>query len=201
MVHIGPSLAFNLMILFPISGAPPRPFPTVVLFKRVRMCASPLEFFSSVFLFLLPQHRVSFPPPCRGSGMLGLLQLLWLLSSQDALPGWCIINQCWRERRGTEQDSFPLAIVSINFTCLAFDAFSRGKLAAQVESAHSSGTDSSVLQVCYTLSPSLFLPSRIESTNFADARHFVSTLLSHSHQFDVLWKMLIHFCRHPLAVH
>jgi hypothetical protein len=80
--------------------------------------------------------------------MLGLLQLLWLLSSQDALPGWCIINQCWRERRGTEEDSFPLAIVSINFTCLAFDAFSRGKLAAQVESAHSSGTDSSVLQVC-----------------------------------------------------
>lgn len=118
--------------------------------------------------------------------MLGLLQLLWLLSSQDALPGWCIINQCWRERRGTEQDSFPLAIVSINFTCLAFDAFSRGKLAAQVESAHSSGTDSSVLQVCYTLSPSLLLPSRIESTNFADARHFVSKLLSHSHQFDVL---------------
>lgn len=79
--------------------------------------------------------------------MLGLLQLLWLLSSEDALPGWCVINRCWREQRGTEVDSFPLAIVSINFTCIAFDAFARGKLAAQIESAHSSGTQMSALQV------------------------------------------------------
>jgi hypothetical protein len=80
--------------------------------------------------------------------MLGLLQLLWLLSSEDALPGWCTINQCWREQRGAESDAFPLAIVSINFTCIAFDAFSRGKLAAQIESGHRSGADMSVFQVC-----------------------------------------------------
>lgn len=80
--------------------------------------------------------------------MLGLLQLLWLLSSEDALPGWCTINQCWREERGAELDSFPLAIVSINFTCVAFDAFTRGKLVAQIESAHRSGADLSVFQVC-----------------------------------------------------
>jgi hypothetical protein len=79
--------------------------------------------------------------------MLGLLQLLWLLSSDDALPGWCVINQCWREQRGLEADAFPLAIVSINFSSVAFDAFSRGKVAAQIESAHRSGTDLSVLQV------------------------------------------------------
>ena len=88
----------------------------------------------------------------RGSGMLGLLQLLWLLSSEDALPGWCVINRCWREQRGTEVDSFPLAIVSINFTCIAFDAFARGKLAAQIESAHSSGTQLSALHVSDFLS-------------------------------------------------
>ena len=83
----------------------------------------------------------------RGSGMLGLLQLLWLLSSDDALPGWCVINQCWREQRGAEADSFPLAIVSINFTCVAFDAFSRGKVATQIETAHRSGAVLPVLQV------------------------------------------------------
>jgi hypothetical protein len=80
--------------------------------------------------------------------MLGLLQLLWLLSSEDALPGWCVINRSWREQRGAEVDSFPLAIVSINFTCISFDAFARGKLAVQIESAHSSGTELSALQVC-----------------------------------------------------
>jgi hypothetical protein len=79
--------------------------------------------------------------------MLGLLQLLWLMSSDQALPGWCIINQCWREPRGAEVDSFPLAIVSINFTCIAFDAFARGKLAAQIEGAQISGNDRSVFQV------------------------------------------------------
>jgi hypothetical protein len=79
--------------------------------------------------------------------MLGLLQLLWLLSSEDALPGWCVINQVWREKRGTEIDSFPLAIVSINFTCVTLDAFARGKLAAQIESSHRAGAEMSVFKV------------------------------------------------------
>jgi hypothetical protein len=79
--------------------------------------------------------------------MLGLLQLLWLLSTEEALPGWCVINQVWREQRGADIDSFPLAIVSINFTCLAFDAFVRGKLAGQIESSQRAGADMSVIKV------------------------------------------------------
>jgi hypothetical protein len=125
--------------------------------------------------------------------MLGLLQLLWLLSAEDALPGWCVINQCWREKRGSESDAFPLAIVSINFTGVAFNAFSRGKLAAQVEKAHSSGAALPILQVC----PLLLFSERIVWGIFrltlilaclfpiAEHQHFLRRLLS-LHGFNVL---------------
>jgi hypothetical protein len=100
--------------------------------------------------------------------MFGLLQLMWLLSSEDALPGWCVINKCWREQRGTEMDSFPLAIVSINLTCLAFDALTRGKLAAHIEAAHKSGTEMAVLKV---------LPPAIEAVFEFNPNHWRCILL------------------------
>lgn len=121
----------------------------------------------------------------RGSGMLGLLQLLWLLSSEDALPGWCVINRSWREQRGAEVDSFPLAIVSINFTCISFDAFARGKLAVQIESAHSSGTELSALQCintfyggCFVCMASTWSKQHLTIENFSQVSEHIKHIVS-----------------------
>lgn len=131
----------------------------------------------------------------RGSGMLGLLQLLWLLSSHDALPGWCAINQCWREKRGSDDDAFPLAIVSINFTCVAFDAFSRGKLAAQVERAHSSGATMPVLQCintfyggCFLCMASTFSKRQLTIDRFSEVTEHIQRIVSKTpHKIFNFW--------------
>ena len=126
--------------------------------------------------------------------MLGLLQLLWLLSTEEALPGWCVINQVWREQRGADIDSFPLAIVSINFTGLAFDAFVRGKLAGQIESSQRAGADMSVIKVH---APCILLP-RSSSTS---TQILIIRRLSHSSLLQtqpdplpsplMLWRLLL----------